>query len=1223
MIVTNDFVQTYLDWAIFDPSYSNSLTLLAASVFDRGSSARTFCAKAQASGIASGIKCYIREFNQYGDEYQVAMGFTRATKEFGGYTASKPEVIFFDQDRVLRYQLIHDQLASGGKFLVTSCEESVRDADIYSYLMQRYDLPLKREWIPKIFQRLQEESVCKIYEKRTATQIGENDGGTFLVAAETLDREITVGNRKMCLADMILIRFDAAQEKMDKIVSDLVASGETPITTAEEDRKMLPIDISSMDNYFHEQHADLIQHVLDSLNVLSEGPGRVDTLACKAKTPYIEQGEAINGLVALFENGSKYGLALCDMGTGKTLMGISTVESFAVRKWLRSHPGKTVRDAYMTPDAIKYRIGVIAPGHMIEKWGAEILKVIPYAKVHQITSFAQVAKLKNEKPQGKEFYIFAKDFAKGNYMYGPIPTQIKTRPKVKYVCADCMDADIVVIQSDGEKKCPTCGGTHWVRQEEPVHYICADCEERKVRVVRGKGECCPACGGTHWKRDENDLQTGLICPHCGEMLMKRRDGEEIPMTDLDFLSMNASNRYCNHCGTPLWGAEAVTINANTSTSMSFDMPDANQGITPTKWKRMSFSNTYTNRTKAGVYVLPRYERQPDGTVEATINPEIWFLDAMKSVPKESAKLFDPAGTRKMSPAVWMKKHLNADFFDFLIMDEAHQYTNQSVQTHAAHCLIKISKHVLGLTGTLANGTAGNTFQLLWMLDPQKMRKKYKFDSRTEFVEEYGTMEESFYGDMNENHSVTDRGARIGQKREKPGISVSLNLDFFIEKSVTMSIKDFKAILPDFIEQVVSVKLGEGLDDEYRRMEGSYNALFSDRALAFKMGVMHRQHSLYWPDLPNHRDVTSPLNGRVLFELPDLTDELMSGGKLLPKEEKLVELVSSEISQNRNVVVYIQCTGKGEGRVTERIKEVLVSRGVLGESEISILETKVPPAKREQWIKDHACRGMRCLIVNPQLVETGLDFIFEENGVVYNYPTLIYYEIGDKLATMWQSSRRAYRLIQRETCRVFYLAYEQTQAVACLESIANKEYAASILQGQFSGGALAAMANIVDPKVRMAQALRNGDYGNVDKINAVFAKANYVDRTEVERIDPAPDFYTLTGLVDDLGLARDTDDDIFDADFVEFEEAEEAEKPAEEVPGEASTEEPEAAEPELAEETPEKPETLDSDDEDEFDNWDNWDSDDWFKSLSGSDNEDEDGVLVLEYKKSRRKKKFFF
>lgn len=1221
MILGNGSVQTYLDWAIFDPSEPKSLTLLAASVFDRGSSARAFCAQAQS---ASG-SCSVKELDQYGHTYTVAIGYTRATKEIGGYTVSKPEVISFDQDRVLRYQLIHDQLASGGKFLVTSCEESVRDADIYSYLMQRYDLPLKREWIPKLFQRLQKESVCQIYEKRTATRIGTDDGGTFLVAAETLDREITVGNRKMCLADMILIRFDAAQEKMDKIVSELVASGETPITTAEEDRKMLPIDISSMDNYFHEQHADLIKHVLDSLHVLSQGPGRVDSLACKAKTPYIEQGEAINGLVALFESGSRYGLALCDMGTGKTLMGISTVESFAIRKWLRMHPSKTVKDAYMKPDIINYRVGVIAPGHMIEKWGAEIQKVIPYAKVHQITSFAQVAKLKNKKPEGKEFYIFAKDFAKGNYMYGPVPTQIKTRPKVKYVCAACLDVGTVVVQKDGEKSCRICGGTHWVRKEEPVNYVCADCADRRVRVVRmQRGERCPACGGTHWKRDIADLQTGLICPSCGEMLVMRSGGEDVPMTDLEFMSMTASNRYCSRCKAPLWGAEAVPVN----TLPLFDVPvtDSKQTIPKTKWKRMTYSTTHTNRTKTGVYVLPRYERQMDGTIEMEINPQIWKKDSMKSVPKESATLFDPAGTRKMSPAVWMKKHLKANFFDFLIMDEAHQYTNASVQTHAAHCLINISKRILGLTGTLANGTAGNTFQLLWMLDPGKMRKKYTFDSRTEFVEEYGTMEESFYGEMNENHTVTDRGARIGQKREKPGISISLNRDFFIEKSVTMSIKDFKAILPDFIEEVVPVQLGDTLGEAYSSMENTYKNIFNDKKLAFKMGGTHRQHALYWPDLPNHREVTSPLNGLILFDLPDLTDELMSGGKLLPKEEKLIELVSSEISQNRNVVVYIQCTGKGEGRVTERIKEVLVSSAVLGESEISILETKVAPAKREQWIKDQACRGMRCLIVNPHLVETGLDFIFEENGVVYNYPTLIYYEIGDKLATMWQSSRRAYRLIQRETCRVFYLAYEQTQAVACLESIANKEYAASILQGQFSGGALAAMANIVDPKVRMAQALRNGDYGNVDKINAVFAKANYVDRTEVERIDPAPDFYTLTGLVDDLGLARDTDDDIFDADFVEFEEAEEAEKPAEEVPGEASTEEPEAAEPELAEETPEKPETLDSDDEDEFDNWDNWDnwdSDDWFKSLSDSDNEDEDGVLVLEYKKSRRKKKFFF
>ena len=60
MILGNGFVQTYLDWAIFDPSEPKSLTLLAASVFDRGSSARAFCAQAQS---ASG-SCSVKELDQ-------------------------------------------------------------------------------------------------------------------------------------------------------------------------------------------------------------------------------------------------------------------------------------------------------------------------------------------------------------------------------------------------------------------------------------------------------------------------------------------------------------------------------------------------------------------------------------------------------------------------------------------------------------------------------------------------------------------------------------------------------------------------------------------------------------------------------------------------------------------------------------------------------------------------------------------------------------------------------------------------------------------------------------------------------------------------------------------------------------------------------------------------------------------------------------------------------
>lgn len=1194
MYITNERVQPFLDWAIFDP---RNKQLLAASVFSRTAEARNFCAHLQSSAYVS---VFIRRDE---DDKTLLIGHSESSKEEGGYVTSKPETIFFDQDRILKYQIVHDRVAEAdGDFLITSCEESVRDADLYSYLMGRYDLPLKKEWIPKIYEQLMAEGVCTVYDRRTTQAVSNADKNTFMVAAETVDREITVGKRKICLADMILIRIGAAEKKFDRIVSDLIASGETPITTAKKDKKMLPIDVSSMDNYFSQQHAFLIQHVLDSLNVLSKGPGRVDTLACKAKTPYIEQGEAINGLVSLFESGSKYALELCDMGTGKTLMGICTAESFAVRKWLKSHPGKTVKDAYMTKDAINYRVGVMGPGHMIEKWAAEIRKVVPYANVRIITSFSQVAKFKNEKPQGREFLIFGKDFAKGNYMYGPVPTLLKTRRKMRYVCADCLEEGVEVYRDD-ERTCPRCNGSNW-------------------KLPEGFDD------------EEPEIWTGMICPRCGEMLTTKRDGEVVPLTDLDFMTPTASNQYCSYCKTPLWGVEASPIGEKSPLLAGEDK----QTLPKTKWKRMSFFATHTGKTTKSVYVLPQYERLMDGTIEANINPEIWHLTLMENVPRASVSLFDPVGTRKMSPAVWMKKHLNADFFDFLILDEAHQYTNKSVQTHAAHCLIKISKHVLGLTGTLANGTAGNTFQLLWMLDPQKMRKKYSYDSSIEFVEEYGTLEESFYGNVDSTtFAITDKGARIGQKREKPGIAISLYLDYFAEKAVTMSIKDFRAILPDFEEQVVPVEMETALANAYGQMEGSYRCAFSDMVLAYKLGVTHRQHGLYWPDMPNARKVIDPRNGRVLFDLPDLMS-LMADGHFTNKERKLIEIASDELSQNRNIVIYIQCTGKGEGRVTERLKDVLVSSGTLKEREIAVLEMKVKPINREQWIKDQACRGMRCLITNPQLVETGLDFIFEEEGTLYNFPTLIYYQIGDKLATMWQSSRRSYRLIQREPCRVYYLAYEQTQAIPCLESIANKEYAASILQGQFSAGALSAMANIVDPKMRMAQALKNGDYGNVNEINAVFAKANYVDHTSEERIDPAPDFYTLTGLVDDLGLDRDESDDIFDAEFTEIDETEEESTVKEDetdVTLPEETEELEAeGEPEAIEKTVEKPkkpavvEILDSEEsEDSGDNWDNWDSADggWYGFVESDDNSDEDSDedIVFDYTKKSRRKKYKF
>ena len=59
-------------------------------------------------------------------------------------------------------------------------------------------------------------------------------------------------------------------------------------------------------------------------------------------------------------------------------------------------------------------------------------------------------------------------------------------------------------------------------------------------------------------------------------------------------------------------------------------------------------------------------------------------------------------------------------------------------------------------------------------------------------------------------------------------------------------------------------------------------------------------------------------------------------------------------------------------------------------------------------------------VTRRWVLTLLDFAFKYNGHHYNYPTLIFYQTGYNLATIWQASRRAFRLNQKSECRNYYL-----------------------------------------------------------------------------------------------------------------------------------------------------------------------------------------------------------
>ena len=77
-------------------------------------------------------------------------------------------------------------------------------------------------------------------------------------------------------------------------------------------------------------------------------------------------------------------------------------------------------------------------------------------------------------------------------------------------------------------------------------------------------------------------------------------------------------------------------------------------------------------------------------------------------------------------------------------------------------------------------------------------------------------------------------------------------------------------------------------------------------------------------------------------------------------------------------------------------------------------------------------------------------------------------------------------------------YEDTLQEAMIGAISNKKAATASLQGEFSAEGLTAMANSVDPRVVLANALMNGSKSF--EIEKLFDKANQQNREEITEED---------------------------------------------------------------------------------------------------------------------------
>jgi hypothetical protein len=173
--------------------------------------------------------------------------------------------------------------------------------------------------------------------------------------------------------------------------------------------------------------------------------------------------------------------------------------------------------------------------------------------------------------------------------------------------------------------------------------------------------------------------------------------------------------------------------------------------------------------------------------------------------------------------------------------------------------------------------------------------------------------------------------------------------------------------------------------------------------------------------------------KELMELPAIV-----GDEKMPKESWLVDFCRGERQQGRKVLIYLRQTGTRD--IQDRILKVLRDGGVRAE----VLSSGVNPRKREEWIAKRVC-SLDALVVNPRLVETGLDLVA--------FSSVVFAEVEYSLYTLWQAVRRVWRLGQTKPVKAIFSVYSQAMEARALALMGLKMKAAQLLYGDEVGGAI--------------------------------------------------------------------------------------------------------------------------------------------------------------------------
>ena len=511
------------------------------------------------------------------------------------------------------------------------------------------------------------------------------------------------------------------------------------------------------------------------------------------------------------------------------------------------------------------------------------------------------------------------------------------------------------------------------------------------------------------------------CTQCGEI---QRDEEGNAILHVAF---NREKRCdCQQCGSPLWSlhrpsqkiksrkdlvieamCQIPTIGEKTAKSLI-------QNFGPEMMEQMLADNVY------------------DFINLMDENGDLIFNDRRANrMERSMANLEFGFGQGGYQPTEFIKRYLPNQYFDLLIVDEAHEFKNQSAQGQAMGVLSNKCKKAVILTGTLMGGYASDLFHLLWRILGKRMREdNYLYNERgtlgsaeMSFMRDHGVLKDVYKESESSSHR-TARGKKMTVRTSKaPGFGPKGIARYVLPYTVFLKLKDIgEGVLPDYREELIQVPMTTDQLEDYQKM-----SLILTNEL--KQALVHGDTTLLgvvinvllrWPDTCfRPESVTHPRTRQLLHFNGSIFDD----DDISPKEAEMIRLCKAEKAKGRRSLVYTIYTGKQD--VASRYKRLLTREGLKAD----VLRSSVGTDKREDWIMDKVDRGIDVMICNPELVKTGLDLL--------DFPTILFMQSGYNVYTVQQASRRSWRIGQKDDVVVYFLGYHDSAQVSCLELMAKK------------------------------------------------------------------------------------------------------------------------------------------------------------------------------------------